>query len=473
MPLSVALKSATVPHSMNSILRVLAFWVLLIAGTGTVFSAQVMVIPLKGEISDAKFFFLRRALKQARHENVAAVVLDMDTYGGSLDAAVRMQEALARCNARTITYVNPNSGSAGALIAISTREIYMAPISAIGAAAPVSAGGEDLPETMREKTISYCSSYFRAVAKQNGHNPDIAEAFINKAQEVKVGGKLIHPAGAVLSLSANQAAEKVDSKPVLAAGIATSIDEVLRKAELSGNVERVEPSGFEQVAFWITTLAPLFLLVGFLGAWIEFKMPGTWLPGLVAAICFIIFFTGHYVAGLAGWEAPAIFAIGLLLVIGELLVHPGTILPGLLGATLMAGSIVWAMLDRYPGQSWLPTTGELIWPMIKLGMAFGLAILGVAMLARYLPATTIYHRLVLATANPAGPSLPPAHSGFTRVHVGDEGAAASILRPSGRAVLGGEPYDVITRGSFVEPGTPLRVVAVEGSRIVVEAVENC
>lgn len=455
---------------MNSLLRVFAFWVLLFSAVGAGLAGQVVVIPLKGEISDAKFFFLRRALKEARQEHAEAVVLDMDTYGGSLDAAVHMQEALSHCDLRTITYVNPNSGSAGALIAISTREIYMAPISAIGAAAPVMAGGEDLPSTIREKDVSYFSSYFRSVAKQNGHNPDIAEAFINHAQEVKVGGKTIHPSGAVLSLSSSQATEKVDSKPLLAAGIATSIDDLLRKAELKGEVQRMEPTGFEQVAFWVTTLAPLFLLVGFLGAWMEFKMPGTWLPGLIAAVCFTVFFTGHYVAGLAGWEAPVVFIVGLILVIGELVVHPGTILPGLLGATLMAGSLVWAMTDRYPGQPWLPATGELIWPMTKLGMAFLLAGLGVAVLAKYLPGTSFYHRLVLQTANPPGPALPAAHSEFMQIHVGDQGVSASILRPSGRAVLCGAPYDVITRGSFVEPGTPLRVVAVEGSRIVVEAV---
>ena len=455
---------------MNSLFRAITLSVLVFSGIGSAAMASVMVVPIKGEISEAKFYFLRRALKAAEREKVEAVVLDMDTYGGELKAAVQMQEALAQIDARTLTYINPNSGSAGALIAVSTREIYMAPISAIGAAAPVTASGENLPETMNEKLVSYYSGYFRSVAQRNGHNPDIAEAFINKKGAVKLGEKTIHAAGTVLTLSAQQAVEHVNGQPVLAAAIANSVDDLLKQAKLKGEVVRVEPTGFEQVAFWITTLAPLFLMGGILGAWIEFKMPGVWVPGLSSAVCFIIFFTGHYVAGLAGWEAPVLFVLGLALVIGELTVHPGTILPGLIGAALMAGSIIWAMVDRYPDQAGWPSSAALIWPMTKLGTAFVLAGLAIAALARYLPRTNLYHRLILATGNPTGPALPPMQSEFMRVKVGDEGKSASILRPSGRATLGGESHDVITRGDFVDPGTPVRVVAVEGARIIVEPI---
>ena len=455
---------------MNSLLRSLVLWALLLGGIASAGAARIIVVPIKGEISEAKFYFLRRALKEAEEEGAKAVVLNMDTHGGDLDAAVAMQEALARTTARTLTYVNPNSASAGALIALSTREIYMAPISAIGAAAPVTAAGENLPGTMEGKVISYYTAYFRSAAQRNGHNPDIAEAFIDKKKTVKVGDKVIHEAGAVLTLSAQKAVELVNGKPLLAAGVAESLEEMLKQAKLKGELVTVEPTGFESVAFWITTLAPLFLLGGILGAWIEFKLPGVWIPGMISVICFTIFFLGHYLAGLAGWEAPLIFILGLILVIRELTIHPGTILPGLIGAALMAGSIIYAMVDRYPNQALFPSTKALIWPMVNLGMAATLAGLGIAALARYLPGTSLYHHLILATSGAPGTSLSPEHSEFTRVKVGDEGQAVSILRPSGRAILCGESYDVITRGSFVEAGTPVRVVAVEGARIVVEAV---
>jgi membrane-bound serine protease (ClpP class) len=127
-------------------------------------STGVVVVPLKGEISEAQFFFLRRALKSAESTNASAVIIDMDTYGGLLKAAVEMQDALQKCPIPTVTYINTNAGSAGALVALSTKRIYMAPVSAIGAAAPVSSGGEDLSETMNGKVISYFSGYFRSAA---------------------------------------------------------------------------------------------------------------------------------------------------------------------------------------------------------------------------------------------------------------------------------------------------------------------
>lgn len=431
---------------------------------------KIVVVPIKGEISAAKFFFLRRALKEAAREDAGAVILDMDTYGGSLNATVDMQKALAQIKVRTFTYINPNAGSAGALIALSTQEIYVAPIAAIGAAAPVSATGEDLSKTMSDKQVSYASAYFGSVAERNGHNPDLARAFINKEMAVKVGEKVIHEKGSVLTLSAQEAIRKIDGKPLLAAGMADSMADLLKQAGLKGEVQRVEPKEFEQVAFWITTLAPLFLLGGIVGAWVEIKSPGFGLPGIASAICFAIFFTGHYVAGLAGWEAPVLFLIGLALVLGEVMVHPGTILPGLAGLFLMVGALLWAMVDRYPGQPWVPSAEALEVPLLKLGIAGVLAVFTMALLAQYLPKTRIYQRLVLGAHNPAGPAFSTAHSEFTGLEVGARGVALSILRPSGKAEFSGQPRDVITTGEFVEAGTPIRVLAVEGSRIVVAPV---
>ncbi len=435
------------------------------------FGEEIVVIPLHGEISEAKFLFLRRALKEAAREEARAVILDMDTFGGAVDAAEKMQRALAKANVPTYTYINPNAGSAGALIAVSTRHIYMAPISAIGAAAPVSASGENLPETLNAKQVSYLSRYFGSVAEKNGHNPDLVRAFIDKDSAVVVGGQTIHEKGSLLTLSAQEAVRQIDGKPLLAEGIAESIPDLVQKAGLTGTVQTVQPTQFEEAAFWITRLAPLFLLGGILGAWIEMKAPGFGLPGIVSAICFGIFFTGHYLAGLAGWEAPVIFVIGLALVLSELLIHPGTILPGLAGFFMMVGAILWAMVDRFPGQPWIPGTGALELPLLNLGIAVVLAAVAMAVLARFLPKTSLYRRLVLATQTPTGPSFPPEYSEFAGLAVGAEGVALTILRPSGKGAFEGETRDVITRGDFIEPGTPIRVVFIEGSRIVVQRAE--
>jgi len=459
---------------MKALLRAMLAGVLVFAGwmTGaaTARASEVVVIPIKGEISQARFFFLRRALKEAERANAQAVVLDMDTYGGELDACVAMQKALAQSKRRTLAYINPNAGSAGALIAVSTHEIYMAPVSAIGAAAPVTATGQDLTETLKDKQVSFLSSYFASVAENNGHNPEIAEAFINKNKAVVIGGQTLHEKGSVLTLSAQEAVKRIAGKPVLAEGIASSVGDLLKQAKLEGVVRHVEPTGFEVLAFWVTALSPLFLLGGILGAYLEIKMPGLALAGILSAVCFGIFFMGHYIAGLAGWEAPVLFLIGLALVLSELLIHPGTILPGLLGAALMATSLVWAMVDRYPGSPLVPDANALFRPLLNLAAAVGLATIFIYFLAKYLPKTPFFRGLVLSAHNPAGPSLSLQKSEFTQLPVGAEGIARTILRPSGKAEFGDALHDVITGGQFVDPGARVRVVAVEGARIVVEEV---
>src|SRR2546430_13379185 len=121
----------------------------------------------------------------------------MNTYGGRLDSAEEITGALNRVTIPTYTFIDSNAGSAGALIALATKHIYMAPVSAIGAAAPILATGEDLPPTEKEKTISYWSALVRGTALRNGHNPDIGEAFMNKEKEVKLGDRVLHPKGSL------------------------------------------------------------------------------------------------------------------------------------------------------------------------------------------------------------------------------------------------------------------------------------
>ncbi|XHR29430.1 MAG: nodulation protein NfeD [Chthoniobacteraceae bacterium] len=463
---------------MKALLRgilAMAFFMASVGGFGQARAAapeggEVVVIPIKGEISTARFYFLRRALKEAQKDHAKAVILDMDTYGGELSACVEMQKALSRVGFRTLTFINPNAGSAGALIAISTKEIYMAPISAIGAAAPVMPGGQEIAETLRDKSVSFYSNYFASVAKVNGHNPDIARAFIDRNVTVTLpGGQVIHEKGSVLTLSAQEATRQVDGKPILSAGIADNLPALLKAAGLEGSeVRELKPMGFEVLGFWVTMLAPLFLLGGILGAYLEFKMPGFGLPGVLAIVCFALFFLGHFVAGLAGWEAPVIFLFGLALVLGELFIHPGTIIPGMAGLTLMIGAVIWAMVDHYPGTPLVPTGEQLLMPLVKLGLTVAAAVVAIALLAKYLPQSSFFGGLVLGTSQPSGASLPVGKSEYTRLSKGAEGVARSILRPSGKAEFAGELYDVLTGGQFVDPGTRVRVVAVEGARIVVE-----
>ncbi len=437
---------------------------------------DVVVVPLHGEVAPSLLAFLRRAVKTAESNEASAIIFDMNTYGGRLDTATDIVNVLNQTKIPTYTFINTNAGSAGSLIALATQHIFMAPVSAIGAAAPILSTGEDLPATAKEKTISYWSALIRGSATKSGHNPDVAEAFMNKDKEVKIGDRIVHPKGAVLTLNAQEATERINGKPLLAEGVADSVDDLIKKAGLKGNEVTIEPTGFEQFAFWITALAPLLLLGGILGAYLEFKIPGVTWPGVISVICFALFFLGHYLAGLAGWEVVALFILGMVLVLIEILFFAhSTIIFGVVGVFLMLASLLWTMVDRYPGQNFFPTGKMLAIPLLNMFIAIIGSFIVIALLARYLPRTSIYRRFALMDSNPPGPSLagvPRQFATALTLTPGTQGTAVTVLRPSGKARFADHVVDVVTEGEFIAPQTPVIVLQTDGMRVVVKSAHQ-
>ncbi|HEX8312414.1 MAG TPA: NfeD family protein, partial [Chthoniobacteraceae bacterium] len=320
---------------------------------------------------------------------------------------------------------------------------------------------------MKDKEISMLSAVARSAAQKNGHNPELAEAFIRKEKEVKIGETVVDAGDSLLTLSAEEAARGYDGRPLLAVQVTPSLEDLARHAGLTGTITRIQPSGFERVAFWITTLAPLFLLGGILGGYIEFKTPGFGVPGILSIICFGIFFTGHFLAGLSGWETAFFFGLGIALLLAELLLFPGMILPGTAGAVLVVGSLIYAMVDRYPSQPVVPDSAMLVRPLANLVIAIGLTVVAGLVLARYLPRTAFYNRIVLGAAIPSGPAV-TAPISLLQIALGETGTARTVLRPSGKADFGGRLYDVVSEGGMIDAGEPVRVRHIEGLKVVVE-----
>ena len=219
--------------------------------------------------------------KAAETAGAAAIIFEMNTYGGRLDSAEEITQLLNHAKIPTYTFINTNAGSAGSLIAFATRHIYMAPVSAIGAAAPILSTGEDLPATAREKTISYWSALIRGSATRNSHNPDVGEAFMNKEKEVKIGERVDSAKGSLLTLTAQEATERIDGKPLLADGIADSVGELVQKAGSEGRVVLIRAERFRTARVldhraralaspWWESLA----------AYLEFKIPGREFAGI-------------------------------------------------------------------------------------------------------------------------------------------------------------------------------------------------
>jgi membrane-bound serine protease (ClpP class) len=432
-------------------------------------AGPVFVIPIHGPVCDAQFYFLRRALKEAQRANASAVVLDVDTFGGAADSAMEEMDALLTTRIPTIAFVNTKAISAGSLISLAAKRIYMHPNAVIGASAVVGGQGEDLKETMKEKSTSLIAAKARGAAKASGHPEDVAEAFVRKESEVRRGDVIVDSKETLLTLNTADAVKLYDGQPLLAAGIAENLDEVMKAAGLTGTVHNIEPSGFETIASWLTTFSSLLLIGGIVGAYMEMKTPGFGIFGIGSIICFALFFSSYFIAGLAGWESVIVFAVGLVLVLGELFLHPGTMIPGLLGVLLMLGSLIWAMVDHWPGTPGLPAAEEFQRPMLNFVIALVGGSLFIALLARFLPQTSIYRRLVLATSSASGPAVTVPVVNL-ELHTGDTGIAATTLRPSGKATFRGEHYDVVTGGDFITAGTGVRVVSVDGMRVIVEPV---
>ncbi len=457
-------------------MTIMAIWLGLTAtlqARDVIQKGDVVVVPVHGEISESLVMFLRRAVKAAEIDGASAIIFDMNTYGGRLDAAADIVNVLNHTTIPTYTFINSNAGSAGAIIALATRHIYMAPVSAIGAAAPVLSTGQDLPATLKEKTISYWTALVRGSAERNGHNPDVAEAFMNKDKAVKIGDRVVHPKGTLLTLNAQEAAERIDSKPLLAEGMVDSVVDLAKKAGLTAKITTLHPTGFEQLAFWITALAPFLLLGGIIGAYLEFKIPGVTWPGIISAICFALFFLGHYLAGLAGWEVLALFLLGMLFVLVEILFFAhSTIIFGVVGVLLILASLLWAMIDRYPGQNFFPSGKMLAIPLLNLFIAIIGSFVIIALLARYLPRTSFYRRFVLIDSNPPGPSLagiPRQFATALALNPGMQGTALTVLRPSGKARFADHIVDVVTEGEFIAAQTPITVAQSDGMRVIVKA----
>lgn len=432
----------------------------------------IYVIPIKGEIEESKVFLVRRGVKEALQKKADALLLLMDTHGGRVDSAEKIIEAIGKFEpqAETYTLVKPRAISAGALIASATRQIYMAPSSVIGALTPIMMSKEggiaQLPESVEAKMTSAIKAMVRANAERHGHNPEVFDAMVDRTVGLRVNGEEVLPKGQILTLTTQEAAKTYgkEQKPLLSAGTVASVEEMASQIAKGAQVQvyELKPTGFEEIARWISLASPILLSLAFLCGYIEFKTPGWSIFGVLAVVFACLVFFGHYIAGLSGHENIIFFAIGLIFIAVEIFFFPGTVAFGAIGIILVLGSLLRAMTDIYPTDPILPTLPQLEVPLAKLSVAFVLSVIGALILARILPNTPIGRGLVLTHAFAGtGQSL-------ARVNIGAIGTAQTYLRPSGTAQFGEELVDVVTQGEFIQAGSSVRVIEIEGVRVVVE-----
>lgn len=429
------------------------------------------VIPVQDQIAKPTLYIIRRGLKEAIEQKADIVVLDMKTPGGALDATFEIMEALGKFPGKTVTFVDDQAISAGAFIAATTEEIWFAPRGKIGAAAPVSATGQDIDKTMRQKVVSFLRAEVRSISEGKGYRGQVVSAMIDEDFELKIGDTVLKPKGELLTLTASEAMKTYGepAQPLLGAGIATDIPALLTTKFGAGNFEVREfrVTWSESLAQYLTALAPILTGLGLLALFLEFKMPSNGIFAGAGILLLLVVFFGHYVAGFSGHEPVLLFTLGLLLVLVEVLFFPGVALPAITGVALMLVALVWSMADLWPNEPVSFSGDAFARPLTNVGVGVLLSVGIGAALLRFLPQGWIWDRL---TVNSVAGGVAQAATGGASSSglIGATGVAATALRPGGQIEIDGKRYEARAALGSIAPGTRVVVRARDSFALVVE-----
>jgi membrane-bound serine protease (ClpP class) len=413
----------------------------------------VYVIAIDGTIDLGVAPFLARTIADAQRAGAAAVVLDINTFGGRVDAAVAMRDTLVNAPLRTIAFINPRAISAGALIALATETIVMSDGGTIGAATPV-IGGRDQPQVADEKSVSYVRKEFAATAERRGRPPRFAEAMVDADVQITD----VVDKGKLLTLTTSEALTHK-----IADFTADTLQGALTVTGLgAADVRRASQTWAETLVRFVTNpiVSSLLMTIGMLGLLIELRTPGFAVPGTVGLLSLGLFFWGHWLVQLAGWEELLLVVIGVGLLAVEIFVIPGFGAAGIGGIIALAAGLALTLFGAGATASVIIAAFGRVAISMLMALAAGLALL------RALPRLPAGRRLVLETEMDAdkGYTSPPESD---RWQLGRTGIALSPLRPAGVADIDGSRVDVVSDGGFIEKGALIEVTRVDGNRIVV------
>jgi membrane-bound serine protease (ClpP class) len=442
---------------------VVLFSLLSLLGIGLLSFAQssnnrpvVYVAQIEGMIDLGLAPFVERVMREAQANKAAAVVLQINTFGGRVDAAVQIRDALLKSPVQSIAFIDTRAISAGALISLAANAIVMAPGGTIGAATPVqSSGTETTP--VSEKTVSYVRKEFSATAESRGRDKLVAEAMVDS--DVVIPG--VTDRGKLLTLTTAEAL-----KLGIADFEAATLEQALNKLGLKdAEIRDAKVNWGEEVVRFLThpIVSSLLVTIAMLGIIVEIRTPGFGIPGALGVSSLGLFLWGHWIVSLVGWEELMLAVTGIVLLLVEAFILPGFGIAGILGIFAILVALV------------LSTVGDgstfqtLIMAASRLGLSLVLAIVLSMLMLKFMPRTRWGRQLVLDTDL-------TAESGFTseplsdHALVGKVGIAMSNLRPAGIADIEGKRVDVVSDGDYIDAGLPVRVDHVDGNRIVVRRI---
>lgn len=432
-----------------SIMIIFAFFLIGIAGppSGNANTDKVYIVPLQNEVEKGLSNFLKRAIATAEKDGAEAIIFDINTPGGAVDAADEIGETFANTKLKTIAFVNNRALSAGAFISLNADEIYMVPGATMGAAAVITSDGN----AADKKAQSYWLANMQKAAESSGRDPLYAKAMADEDIDLPEYGA---EKGELLTLTANQSVKVGYSE-----GTVENQKELLKtlgyeKAELIQFGE----SFADKVARFLTNpiVIPILLSIGTIGLVVELYSPGFGLPGFAGITSLLLFFYGHMVSGLAGYEPLILFIVGIAFLLLELFLPGGIV--GIIGFMAIIASFFLAAGD---------VEHMAIAILIALIAGFIASVILIKVFGKKM---TAFNRIILTDST-------NTESGYVsniNRHdlVGKVGVLVTDLRPSGTLSLEGERIDVVSEGSFVTKGTHVKVIKTEGSRIVVRPLDS-
>lgn len=412
-------------------------------------TSTVFVIPIEAEVERGLQSFIERGIEEAEDADADAIIFEINTPGGFVRAADGIARSIEKTDLETIAFINRDALSAGAFLALNSDEIYMHPKGRIGAAQVIDQAGNAAEAKANSAWLS--SMETAAESSKQRRDPKYALAMADASMDLP---ELQAGKGKLLTLSASEA-EKVNYSE----GTVSSIDELLELKNFENpTIVTVDETFSETLARFLTNpiVVPILLSIAFLGLILEMFTPGVGVPGIIGFTSLMLFFYGHLVAGLAGYEAIVLLVIGFGLLATEFFVPGGII--GFLGLAAIFGSILLA-------------GGDFQTTAVAILIALIVATAGMVILLKFFGKRLhLFDRIIL---NDATDTESGYVSNVNRTElVGQTALTMTALRPSGTIKLNDERIDAVSEGRFVDPGKQVKIIKVEGSRIVVREIDQ-
>jgi membrane-bound serine protease (ClpP class) len=339
---------------------------------------------------------------------------------------------------------------------------------------------------MKRKINSYLKAKIRNYAGDYRYRSqvmaammDANESLIIEGEPLKTAtGSLIKKPGELLTLTGQEAclAYGTPPTPLLGFGVYESVEEIMDERYGSGQweIRKMEINWAEEMGLWLNGIAPLILSIGLVCIFVEFKTPGFGIFGVVGIILLLIFFGSKYVAGLAGQEELLVFLLGACLVLVEIFLAPGLVIPGVLGITLMMGSIFWAMVDVWPTPDFEWSMEVIRPPLWEMLQTLGLVFLFGLLVSKFLPKTPMWKKLVLSTTLGSDGALKNnlQNQEVTNQLIGKQGKSISELYPGGQIEIDGVRYDARSSLGKIAKGEKIEVVKKSEFELVVKLIDT-